>query len=543
MTKKRISFVMLKSNIKYLKIYEMKKSVFIGILLLIAVSINAQQIIKGYVFEDSNNNGRKDRNESGIPNVAVSNGRDVNITDHNGFYSLTVNEGNTVFVIKPSGYMTPVDEYFIPEFYYHYKPSGSPEEFEFEGVGPTGEIPRSVDFALYQQDESEDFSIVVFGDPQPYSIQDMDYFTQKIVHDVKAKDNTLFGISLGDIVGDDLDLLPVYKERMRHLELPWYNVMGNHDMNFDAPVDELSDETFEMNFGSANYAFNYGDAHFIILDNILYPDPRDDRGYWGGYRLDQLMFLENNLNYVPKDKLIVLSQHIPMKDNSGNSYRLEDRQRVFDLLEDFENVLIMSAHTHYQDQIEYNELHGWKGGKPLHEYNAGTTSGDWYSGLLDENGLPDATMRDGTPQGYSFLNINGNTYDIEYQVAGSESNYQMNIYAPKVVPHKGRTTSQIVVNFFMGSKDDLVEYRIDNGDWNKMRYIEGVDPNYSLKLVEWDLTEDLLPGRRPSNGVISTHLWQAPLRLDLEPGEHTIEVRATDRFGKTHNGLREYSIK
>lgn len=145
---------------------------------------------------------------------------------------------------------------------------------------------------------------------------------------------------------------------MRKLELPWYNVMGNHNMKLDATSDILSVETFEMNFGSANYAFNYGNAHFIILDNILYPDPRDEKGQWGGYRLDQLQFLENNLKHVPKDKLVVLSQHIQLKDNSGNSYRLGDRQRVFDLLRDYENVLIMSAHTHLQDQIEYSEIHG-----------------------------------------------------------------------------------------------------------------------------------------------------------------------------------------
>ena len=54
--------------------------------------------------------------------------------------------------------------------------------------------------------------------------------------------------------------------------------MGNHNMNLDATSDILSVETFEMNFGSVNYAFNYGNAHFIILDNILYPDPRDEKG-------------------------------------------------------------------------------------------------------------------------------------------------------------------------------------------------------------------------------------------------------------------------
>lgn len=136
--------------------------------------------------------------------------------------------------------------------------------------------------------------------------------------------------------------------------------------------------------------------------------------------------MENNLKNVPKDKLIILSQHIPMKDNSGNSYRLEDRQRVFDMLQEFDNVLIMSAHTHLQQQIEYTEIEGWKGNKPLHEY-AGTTSGDWYSGKHNEEGLPDATMRDGTPQGYAFLNVKNNNYNINYQVAGSDRDHQMNI--------------------------------------------------------------------------------------------------------------------
>lgn len=520
----------------------MKKNLTTLILIFINVVAYSQQVAKGYVYDDVNRNGKKDRSETGISYVGVSNGRDVVLTDEYGYYSITVNEGNTIFIIKPSGYEIPLDNDFIPQFYYHYNPLGSNKDFEFKGIEPTGKLPSSVDFALYKYDEPDDYSVVVFGDPQPYSIEDLDYFTKKIVRDVEKKENTLFGISLGDIVGDNLDLQPIYKERMRHLQLPWYNVMGNHDMNYDASSDILSDETFKKNFGSANYAFNYGNAHFIILDNILYPDPRDGRGYWGGYRLDQLQFLENNLKNVPKDKLIILSQHIPMKDNSGNSYRLEDRQRVFDMLQEFGNVLIMSAHTHFQEQIEYTEIEGWKGSKPLHEFNAGTTSGDWYSGKLNNDDLPDATMRDGTPQGYAFLNINGTNYNIDYQVAGSGSDHQMNIYAPKTVQHNGRTTSQIVVNFFMGSEGDDVKYRIDEGQWKDMRYIQAVDPNYNLKLIEWDLAEELLPGRRPSNAVNSTHLWFGPLNLELPVGVHTIEVQATDRFGKIHRGVKTYNI-
>lgn len=520
----------------------MLKRLIILTTLFSSIIAYSQETANGYVYHDANGNGKKDRREAGIPMVAVSNGTEVVLTDQKGFYSLPVEDGNTLFVIKPNGYNTPVNEHFIPQFYYHHKPEGSPDSYTYGGIAPTGKLPKLVNFALRKQDEPENFTVVVFGDPQPYSIEDMDYFTEKVVNDVKKTNQTLFGISLGDIVGDNLDLQPVYKERMKRLELPWYNVMGNHDMNYDAPSDELSYETFKKNFGSTNYAFNYGKAHFVILDNILYPDPRDGKGYWGGYRDDQLTFLENTLKYVPKDRLVVLSQHIDMKDKSGNSYRQEDKQRIFDLLKDFENVLIMSAHTHYQDQQEYTEVDGWKGKKPLHEYNVGTTSGDWYSGTHDKNGWPDATMRDGTPQGYALLNIEGNQYHVNYKVAGRESDYQMNIFAPKVVPHKGRTTSQIMVNFFMGSKNDVVEYRIDEGEWKKMRHVSAHDLNYQTKLNEWDYTETLLPGRRPSNPVNSTHVWTAPVPTNLPAGVKTIEVRATDRFGKTHFGKRNYSI-
>lgn len=518
----------------------MKKKLLTLLLLFASMIAYSQQIAKGYVYDDTNNNGKKDRREAGIPDVAVSNGTDVVLTNAKGFYAVPISEGNTLFVIKPSGYKTAVDSDFIPQFYYHYMPEGSPATMTYKGVSPTGKLPESVDFPLIKYNEPENFNAIVFGDPQPYSLDDLDYFSRKIVDDVKKKENTLFGITLGDIVGDNLDLQPAYKERMRRLQLPWYNVMGNHDMNYDAPTDELSDETFSKNFGSANYAFNYGNAHFIILDNILYPDPRDNKGYWGGYRLDQLLFLENNLKHLSKEKLIVLSQHIHMKNDPG--YRIEDRQRIFDLLKDFDNVLIMSAHTHLQDQIEYTAEEGWQGKKPLHEYNVGTTSGDWYSGKMDSNGLPDATMRDGTPQGYVFLHINDNKYSVEYKVAGEEPEYQMNIFAPKVVQHKGRTTSQVVVNFFMGSRNDLVEYRIDNGAWQRMRFIEAIDPSYMTKLFEWDTTDKLLPGRRPSNAVNSTHLWSGSLKLDLPPGEHIIEVKATDRYGRQHFGKRKYTL-
>jgi hypothetical protein len=67
-----------------------------------------------------------------------------------------------------------------------------------------------------------------------------------------------------------------------------------------------------------------------------------------------------------------------------------------------------------------------------------------------------------------------------------------------------------------------------------MSYFEAPDPSYVTLWNRWNITEELIPGRRPSNPVNSTHLWQGTIPAKkLEVGEHTIEVRATDMFGRT----------
>ena len=63
---------------------------------------------------------------------------------------------------------------------------------------------------------------------------------------------------VGDLVCDDLVLHSPYIDAVSEIGVPWYNLMGNHDMNFDVMADSLADETYEANFGPANYSFNYG---------------------------------------------------------------------------------------------------------------------------------------------------------------------------------------------------------------------------------------------------------------------------------------------
>lgn len=518
----------------------MKKIILIWAFLF-SIGLSAQTTATGYVFEDSNQNGKKDRREKGIENVAVTNGLEVVLTDVNGKYELPVGDDDIISVIKPAQYKVRKNDDNLPQFFYIHKPKGSPKS-KFKGVEPTGKLPKSVDFALFPTEENDNFTALVFADPQPYSLEEVDFFAKGIVAELEGIENVSFGISLGDLVGDDLSLFNPYIKAVKRVGIPWYNLLGNHDLNFDAPTDKLADETFEAHFGPANYAFNYGKVHFIVLDDVLYPDPRGGRSYWGGFREDQLQFIENDLQHVPKDHLVVLAFHIPLSEPDADNFRDKDRERLFELLQPFPHTLSLSGHTHIQKQDFFGKEEGWLQEKPHHHFNVGTTSGDWYSGKLDEQGVPISTMRDGTPKGYAFINFEGNQYNVNYKAAGKSDNYQIEVFAPKVVAKGRNTQAGIFANVFMGTEGDEVMYRVDGGEWKKMRYTEEADPSYMSLIYEWDTIEELMPGRRSSNPIKSDHLWRGSIPTNLEIGEHTIEIKATDMFGNIHQASTTYRL-
>lgn len=515
-----------------------------GSLFLSVALACAQQTVTGFVYEDDNSNLKFDRKEKGIPNVAVSNGREVVLTDLAGKYSLPAGSDDIIFVVKPSGYKTHFDEKNLPRFYHIHKPAGSPA-LQFKGIGPTGALPASVDFPLNRSDEPGTFEILLFGDPQVHNENELRYFDQRIVSELAGKaQNYSFGISVGDLVGNNPDMFLPYADVIRKIGIPWYNVIGNHDLNHDATNDFHADESFEAVFGPSTYSFNFGAAHFIIIKDILWPDPRDNQGYWGGFTGQQLTFLENDLKLVPKDHLVVIAFHIPLWEGYvGNDiFRDEDRQRLFSLLKDFPNNVTISAHSH----IQYNKLltsgDGWLAEKPHHHFNLGTTCGSWYSGALDSDGIPWSVMADGTPQGYAMMKVTGNQYEITYKTAGSPVTNQMKVYHPRILGKAPRSQASIFVNFYMGTETDEVVFRVDGGKWIPMNYVIDRDPSYLHLLHEWDFTGEVIPGRRPNEPRDCLHLWRAVLPSNLLLGEHVIEVKATDMYGKPHLAKSNYRI-
>ena len=508
----------------------------------------------GTVFLDTNENQVKDDNEKGLPGVRVSNGQDIVKTDANGQYSLTVSDDTILFVIKPRGFMTPVDENRLPRFYYIHKPQGSPEGLKYAGIDPTGPLPASIDFPLTEQSEEDTFKVLVFGDTQPYNMQEIEWLAHDVIEEVIGID-AVFGLSLGDLVGDDLNLFHPLNEVMATAGIPWYNVHGNHDMNFLATDDRYADETFERVYGPACYSFDWGPVHFINIDNVnFFRDEEDNPRYSSEVGEQQLTFIRNDLAFVPKDQLVVISLHIPLTE-------MRDVKELMHLLGDRPYTLSLSAHTHFQRDDFVGPDHGWHGNVPHHHHNHATTSGSWWRGTLDEIGIPHTTMRDGAPNGYGIFTFSGNQYSIRFKAARRPADYQMNIWAPWEVASIETGETDVIVNVFGGTKRSTVEIRLGEvGEWQPMAYMPQEDPYYKAlkardnanhleRKLHTALRETMksqlkadseLPqrGQAISGIVKSTHIWQAKLPANAPKGTHVIYVRTTDMFGQTFTGRR-----
>jgi hypothetical protein len=496
----------------------------------------------GFVFNDINQDGVRQSNEDGIPSVCVSNGLDVVKTGPDGSYSLSVDDDAILFVVKPSGWKTYVDSNNIPRFYHIHKPEGSPD-VKFGGVPPTGPLPESVDFALAPSEEDDKLTALFFGDTQPRDVKEVEYIAHDVVEELTEAEAD-FGVTLGDLVFDDLTVFGPLNEAVSKIGVPWYNVLGNHDINFDSPSDEHSDETFERVYGPATYAFQYGPVHFLVLDNVLW----DGDGYHGEFGEKQLQFIENYLEHVPKNALTVFLMHIPL-------HSVNDREAFFDRIEDRPNTLSVAAHWHRQLHFFYGEEEGWDGAEPHHHWINATVCGSWWQGAKDERGIPHATMSDGAPNGYSWVHFDGNEYRIRFKAAARPADYQMNVYAPESVAWEEMEGVEVLANVFAGSERSTVDMRIDDGEWTPMEQTQRQDPAYAqmkqlesalLEQAEDDpkLKEVLSRLGRPLPGVSETnHIWVGRLPGGLEQGTHVLEVRATDMFGQTDVEQRLFRVE
>jgi len=73
----------------------------VGLMVAIPGPVSAASALEGTVFQDLNGNGTREVGEPGIPDILVSNGVAVTVTNEDGAYSLPT-EGYFVFITTPT---------------------------------------------------------------------------------------------------------------------------------------------------------------------------------------------------------------------------------------------------------------------------------------------------------------------------------------------------------------------------------------------------------------------------------------------------------
>ena len=410
----------------------------------------AADTITGVVFEDTNRDGVHQDGEPGIAGVMVSNGEAVVLTDLDGTYSLPAYDNMTVFVTEPAAYDVPVNDALVPQFFYHHLPDGTPEALRFGGLPATGPLPAAVNFPMVPAPTTNAFSCVVMGDTQPYSNTEIGYVRDSIVADLMAQDlsDAECMILVGDVMGDDLGLLPRFLDVMATVGLPQYYIHGNHDFDFDATSDDHSADSWRHLYGPTYFSFDIGQVHFVVLDNVVYPcvaedvNEDDDRArcgnpeepaYNGRVTDRQMTWLENNLAHVPDDRLIVLLHHIPFVsfiDSNTGRHQTDNVNDIYALIGD-RPALSLSGHTHTLEQlVEGESYQGWGervgvGPLPFDHIITGAPSGNWWSLDFGIDGIPMSLARLGVPRGYLTFDFDGNTYVDSFYGANLATDRQM----------------------------------------------------------------------------------------------------------------------
>lgn len=506
------------------------RPILASLLLLLASAGTADAGVlrcQGRVFLDRDGNGLRDRGESGIADVGVSDGLRIVRSDADGRFDFRVDDGRTVFLIKPAGYAAAVRKDGLPDTWRNLQRQPGPS-LAFGGV-PAQRRPACGDFALHESAKRTDRALEVHlsGDPQFKSLADVDYYRRDIIEPAIALGPVDLALTMGDLVDDHLELYPALKTEDAKLRAPWLHAPGNHDLDFDAGGDAHSLDSFRHGFGPDTYAWEEPEAAFIVLDDVIFQGPAKSN-YLGGLRADQFAFLQAYLAQAPKDRLLVLAMHIPLFPVPGQeSFNPADRARLFELLEPFSKLLVLSAHTHKQMTVFHDASTGWHGATPLREYNIGAACGAYWTGRKDAAGIPDSTMNDGTPNGYARLQVGADGVPhLRYYSARAPRDQQMTVHAPKVLRHNAYPAFGVFANVWMGHAGTPVDFRVDGGEWKPMKLVALPDPALTVENARDDEAGALRGYDRSPEAVVSTHVWRGTLPTALAAGEHRVEVRA-----------------
>ncbi|NBB79580.1 MAG: hypothetical protein GVY36_09065 [Verrucomicrobia bacterium] len=536
------------------------------LILLSATSLSAETVLaKGQVILDYDGSGQPNADNTGLEGVLVSSLTSITRTDADGRFTLSIDAArDTIFVIKPANTQYPVNQDQLPQFYYHHQPEGSlhTERLRYRGIDPTGPLPDELIFPLLPTEAAENFRVIALTDTQAQSHRELDFLRDSIVAPLVGQEAD-FVLNTGDIIFDELSLLPRHNRLFGALGKPVFNVAGNHDLDFASPDRANAFETYRRLYGPTYYAFFHGEVCFIALDNLNYfgenqgDYPFRTRGqgaYSGEIDPAQLRWLAQLIEHVPEDKLIVLYSHIPLRTtlNDRASNNTTNLNALLDLLADRSQVYALAGHTHTMEHLWLGPEDGWTGPGTFHHQILSAASGAWFSGPGNPDGLPYAIQADGTPPGYYFIEFSGNKYTPRFFPAAHHTDDQIRIHLdtdfmsqgdwalahrhPGEIGHSLSAaqlfeTLPLYANVFDGCEQTEVHFRVDDRPYQAMTRVFDVDP-WMWLYREFSNRGESISTRRDVNPPAKTpHLWKANFPTDLQPGPHSITVRAKSPRG------------
>ena len=423
-----------------------------------------------------------------IEGVSVSDGYTVTYTDADGNYAIQGNElTRTVFISVPAEYEIPTDQNGHPAFYTN---------------GPFNDAQKeyTVNFALTpRQKVSDKFLLCAAADVHIYDGTDKNYpknrrsdltkFKEDCLPDMIATMESLNSggsyndcliLFAGDQMSDNMDQVVPFKNTLAnktinngHKLISLYCI-GNHDfanrdLKHKEPTSYNASKTFVENFGPMDYSLNIGNAHIVVMNNMIVNAKdnwtRDNQvqcvGYGKGITNEQLEWLKQDLALVknPEKKIIILCAHVPMF-NGGQNY-----QEAVKLMGQFYEGHIISGHSHIIRNCVHKQT--CKNGKGVYEHNLQSLAGDWWFSNLSS---------DGSPRGYKVFRFSGNKLlDSVNKTVGASANYQMRVYngndsysdktAGGGTPAKGTKPNKVTYSWGDDYKNHIL-VRVWNADEN-----------------------------------------------------------------------------
>jgi len=446
--------------------------------------------------------GRVQAGRRGLAGVAVTDGFSVVDTRPDGTFDLVSSTRQPfVYLSMPAGYALPRNE------------TGTARCYRPLAAGDADEVRVVFDLEASPVSD-ENHAFLVLADTQTQDERDMELLHAETVPDVEETvralgDTSVFGVSCGDIMWDRLELYPEYERAVSRMGIPFFQVVGNHDLDFDGPTDQASVQTFRRHFGPNYYSFNRGAVHYVVLDDVFW----NYDSYFGYLDADQLAWLEADLARVEAGRPVVVFVHIPVQSTqvgrqSGGppppGISMTNREVFYRLLEPYA-AHVISGHTHEHEHV-------YEGG--VHEHVQGTACGAWWTGPI---------CYDGTPAGYGVYEVRGEDLQGRYKATGHAPDHQLRLY--------GRGADPSAPDEFIANVWDA------DPNWTVVWYEAGARRGPMARRVGTDpLSEQLhrgadLPERRGWVDPVRTgHLFYAPVATDA--GE--IRVEATDPHGRTY---------